>query len=271
MHRWRRLTNLSARGLSGVGAERMIPGFVVRNGDLPIMLRAVGPTLADFGVENPMSDPSLQLIPAPAAGNGSNNNWQDSDGVAAADMNRVGAFALRAGSTDAALQATVTAPITAPIGSTETENRVVLAELYIDDTTAPGTLVNLSTRAEVGTGSGNLIGGFVLTGNSPRRCLIRAAGPRLSDFGVEGNLNDPVLEIFRSGESVPFARNDDWSMSPSSDAISIASVQAGATAFSQGSRDASLLITLDPGAYTAIVSGLENTEGIALVEIYLLD
>ena len=266
-----RLTNLSARGLSGIGAQRMIPGFVVRNGDLPIMLRAVGPTLADFGVENPMTDPSLQMIPAPTAGNGSNDNWQDGDGVSAADMTRVGAFPLRDGSADAALQATVNAPITAPIGSTETGNRVVLAELYIDDTTAPGTLVNLSTRAQVGTGAGNLIGGFVLTGTSPRRCLIRAAGPRLADFAVAGNLNDPVLEIYRSGESAAFARNDDWSVSPSSEAISVASIQAGATSFSQGSRDSSLLITLDPGAYTAIVSGLEDTEGIALVEIYLLD
>lgn len=268
-----RLTNLSARGLSGSGADLLIPGFVVREGALSIILRAVGPTLADFSVDNPMSDPSLRLVPVPSMGSGTNDNWQDADGVSAADMARVGAFPLRAGSTDAALRATVNAPITAPIGSIDAENRVVLAELYLDENTAGGKLVNLSTRAPVGIGSGNLIGGFVLTGDTPRRCLIRAAGPWLGPLGVEGFLDDPVLELFlfRGGEPVAFARNDDWSVSPSADAISLAAVQTGAVAFPPNSRDAAMIVTLEPGAYTAVVSGLEATIGIALVEIYLLD
>ncbi len=266
-----RLSNLSARGLSGSGAGSMIPGFVVRDGELPVLIRAVGPTLADFGVVNPMTDPSLSLTPDPVAGNSANDDWQDADGVTVEDLARVGAFPLPDGSSDAALKATVNSPITAPIGSSEPTARVVLAELYLDGSEASGQLINLSTRAEVGTDSDVLIGGFVLTGSEPRRCLIRAAGEALVDFGVEGNLSDPVLEVFRSGETNPIAQNDDWQMSPSANAIREAFTESGAFPFTAGSKDSALLLTLEPGGYTAVIEGIEQSTGIALVEIYVLD
>lgn len=265
------LANLSARGLSGTGAEGMIPGFVVEDGNLPIVLRAIGPTLADFGVTNAMTDPSISLTPVPISGSSSNDNWQDPDGATIEDFNRVGAFALPDGSLDAALTAVVGGAITAPINTVDSSARVALAELYRDQPPGTPRLVNLSTRAQVGTDSDVLIGGFVLTGDKPRRCLIRAAGEALAGVGVQGNLDDPRLQVFRTGETEPIAENDDWQVSPFASALDQAFTASGAFAFAEGSKDAALVLTLEPGGYTAVVDGVADTTGIALVEIYILD
>jgi hypothetical protein len=266
------LTNLSTRGLSGSGLEKMVPGFVTAGSGASILLRAVGPTLSDFGISAPMADPSLAVTPAPTAGSDRNNNWQDSNGASESDFITFGAFALRDASADAALLATLASgPSTAAITSTESENRVVLTELYLDADSSDARLTNLSTRAPVGTGDGVLIGGFVITGESPRRCLIRAGGESLADFGITSPLIDPQLQIFPSGSSQAIASNDDWRTGPSSTNIANEGNRVGAFAFRDNSRDAAVLVTLDPGAYTAVVSGVGDSTGVSLVEIYLLE
>lgn len=129
-----------------------------------------------------------------------------------------------------------------------------------------GTLVNVSTRAYVGTGSQQLIGGFVITGNADKTVLVRAAGPSLLPYGVADALENPVLQLYRQGESVPFAINDDWGDQP--DAAQ--TTRAGFT-FAVGSRDSALVRTLPPGGYTANIEGVGGTTGTALVEAYELD
>lgn len=266
------LTNLSTRGLSGNGESKMVPGFVTESGEVSILLRAVGPTLADFDVSSTMADPSLSLTPAPSSGSNQNNDWQDADGATAIDFSRLGAFALRDGGADAALLATLaTGPSTAAIGSSESVNRVVLTELYLDPASSAGKLTNLSTRAPVGTGDGRLIGGFVITGDSPRRCLIRAVGESLSEFGISSPLIDPQLQIFPSDSITTIATNDDWNNGPSAGAVSAEGGRVGAFTLNGNSRDSALVVTLAPGGYTAVVSGVAETTGIALVEIYLLE
>ena len=150
---------------------------------------------------------------------------------------------------------------------------MALAELYLQptSTTGPATLINLSTRASVGSGDQVLVGGFVLSGTDPRRCLVRAVGPTLENFGVEGSLPDAKLQVFRNGVSGPLATNDDWGFSASRDALRDAALQVGAFALPENSQDAALLVTLSPGAYTAVVSGIANSTGVALVEVYLID
>lgn len=267
-----RLTNLSTRGLSGSGQDNMVPGFVVVDGNMPAMIRAVGPTLADFSVENPMADPNLSLSPLPISGSASNDNWEDPDGVTAADFGRVGAFPLADGSRDAAMLSNLaTGPNTAVIGTTESVTRVVLTELYQDTPAADGRLSNLSTRARVGTGGDVLIGGFVLAGDSPRRCLIRAVGETLGDFGVTDALADPRIAVFPTGQTDAIAENDDWSENPSRAAIVLEGSRAGAFPLPAGSLDSAVMVDLEPGGYTAVVSGVEDATGIALVEIYVLD
>lgn len=126
-----------------------------------------------------------------------------------------------------------------------------------------GTLVNVSTRAFVGTGAQQLIGGFVVGGAAEKTILVRAAGPALAGFGVSGALADPVLSVFRSSEAQPMAQNDNWG-----DQARPQDTLVLGFPFATGSRDAALLLSLAPGGYTAKIEGRDGATGIALVEAY---
>lgn len=129
-----------------------------------------------------------------------------------------------------------------------------------------GTLVNVSTRAFVGSGSQQLIGGFVIAGDTDKTVLVRAAGPSLVPFGIADALENPILRLYRQSETVPFASNDNWSDQPNA-----AETTRAGFAFAVGSRDAALLRTLPPGGYTANIEGVGGTVGTALVEAYQID
>jgi len=139
---------------------------------------------------------------------------------------------------------------------------------------SPGTLVNVATRAFVGRGEQVLIGGFVVRGSRPKPMLIRAAGPALANFGVSGVLSDPVLNVYAGGSLV--AANDNWMVpygagAASAADISVAAARASAFPFADGSRDAAVLVTLPPGAYTAVVEGADLGSGAGLIEAYELE
>ena len=123
-------------------------------------------------------------------------------------------------------------------------------------------LANLSTRAQVGTGANIMITGFVVQAGAPKKVLIRAVGPRLTTFGVTGVLANPQIHLYNSNGTLVLS-NDNWS---ADDAATMTSV--GAFALIPGAQDAALVATLSPGAYTAQVSGVNNTAGVALLEIY---
>jgi hypothetical protein len=129
-----------------------------------------------------------------------------------------------------------------------------------------GTLANLSTRGQVGTGANILIAGLVVAGSAPKQVLVRAVGPGLAAFGVPGTLADPQITVFRG--ATPLAANDNWGDDA---AIKSASLATGAFPLGAGSADAALLLRLEPGAYTAQVSGVGGKTGVALVEAYDVD
>jgi beta-glucanase (GH16 family) len=127
-------------------------------------------------------------------------------------------------------------------------------------------LVDISTRGFVGTGSNSLVGGFVVGGSTSKTVLIRASGPAIAapPFNVQGTLPDPQIQVY-SGSTV-IASNAGWG---GSDAITAASSSAGAFSWHDtSSKDSALLMTLSPGAYTAVVSGASGDSGIALLEVY---
>lgn len=127
-------------------------------------------------------------------------------------------------------------------------------------------LANVSTLTRVGSGDDVLTAGFVISGTTPKQVVIRAVGPRLATtpFNVPGTLADPVLTVYGpNSATLVAASNDNWD---ATNAASFASV--GAFALTNGSRDAGLVATLPPGAYSAQVSGLNNTTGTAIVEVY---
>ncbi len=129
--------------------------------------------------------------------------------------------------------------------------------------------MNISSRGQAGTGENVLVGGFVVTGNSPKKLLIRGIGPGLAAFGVSGTLADPILRIYQGTTIIGVS--DNWSAVSNADvaALNAAMSATGAFALPAGSLDAAIILTLAPGQYTAQVGGADGTStGVALVEIY---
>jgi hypothetical protein len=127
-------------------------------------------------------------------------------------------------------------------------------------------LTNISARAHVEGGSGVLIAGFVIRGGIPKTVLIRGVGPTLTQFGLEGVLADPKLALY-SGSNILY-ENDDWNSGPNSSRIVSVSGTVGAFSLPDNSKDSVLLVELEPGDYTAQLSGANGSTGIALIEVY---
>jgi hypothetical protein len=275
-----RLINLSSRlRTSDDGTRAMIAGFVVTGTESKSMLvRAIGPGLSAFGVQGALANPRLQIYDGAGKLVAENEDWGGNATVAAA-ASAVGAFALDGSSRDAALLLNLSPGAYTAQVATNGGTGVALVEVY-DAAGTNGTakqLINLSTRGFVDTGDGNLIAGFVVTGNAPKRVLIRGIGPGLAQFGVQGAVANPTLKLYAAGNTTIIAQNDDWNAAQpvgtsqaaaSSAEITAASAAVGAFGLGANSRDAAIVITLMPGAYTAVVSDASNGTGAGLVEVY---
>jgi len=136
-------------------------------------------------------------------------------------------------------------------------------------TTTESQLGNISARAFVQTGDNVVIGGFVVQGSEPKRIIIRAIGPELTQYGVPNALSNPTLEL-HDGTGALIASNDNWQTTIIGGIITVSQVSAiqnGGHAPTQPSESA-IIATLQPGNYTAIVRGVNNITGVALVEVY---
>ena len=127
-----------------------------------------------------------------------------------------------------------------------------------------GQLANISTRMKVGLGEDVLIGGFIITGSEPKRLILRAVGPSLGAAGVGGAMEDPMLDLY-DGDGSPVRSNDDWQDSDQAGEIAATGVAPSSD------RESAMVVTLQPGSYTAVVRGWEQTEGVGLIEAYVLD
>lgn len=264
-----RLTNLSTRAWAEEGGAQLIPG-VVSEGNVELLARAVGPTLGDFQVANTVPDPGLAVV-RHGFDRIANGDWSDGGRAPLIELTaaKVGAFALREGSADAALLLELQGAATLPVDTSGGEGGMALVELYeIPGDQTTGRLTNLSIRANIRSGGESIVMGFVLGGESASQLLVRAVGPELATFGVEGNLSNPVINLYRGGELL--AQNDDWGASPVA-ALAVTKGQTvGAFPLTENSRDAAVVLTLPPGTYTAEVKGGNADTGIVLAEVYLL-
>lgn len=260
-----RLVNISVRGPAGTGDDTLIVGFVAGGvGSKSVLIRAVGPALAQFGLSGTLTDPQLALFSPTGAPISQNNDWGGDVALATA-FAQVGAFSLPSGSKDAALLVTLQAGTnTSQISGVGGQTGVVLAETYDLDSGFPSArLINLSVRNRVGIGENILIVGFAISGTTTEALLVRGVGPGLTQFGVTGALGNPRLQLF-SGTTL-LMENDDWGGIAQ---VGNASTSVGAFPLAPASRDSALLVTLQPGSYTAQLSGVGDTTGIALVEVY---
>lgn len=275
-----RLVNISSRlrVTAGDAGGASIAGFVITgNEGKQILIRGVGPSLSRFGIAAPLATPQLKLYDGKNAVIATNASWNDDAQVTAAGT-AVGAFPLTAGSKDAALLMTLSpGSYTAQLQSLGTGTALIeIYDVAANSANPTKQLINISTRGTVGSGDDVLIGGFVVSGDQPKRVLIRGIGPGLSAFGVPGVLNDPAISIYDAKQAL-VAKNDNWGTPQPINAgqtvssaaeIAAANTATGAFALSPGSADAAVLITLPPGAYSAVVTGANGASGAAMVEVY---
>jgi len=263
-----RIVNMSVRSVSGTGADALSVGMVVGGaGAKNLVIRVVGPTLGAFGVPGVVTDPQLQLLRSENGSNVAvidNDNW-DGGPTLTNLFSTLGAFPLSS-NLDAAISTLLTTAVYIAVADTKGSTGVVLVEAYDTEAVTSGTarLVNVSARSQVGTGGDVLVAGFVIAGTGTKTLLIRGVGASLGDFGVPGVLQNPQLIVHKDSGATVIASNDNWNNN-----ASIASTAQTLGAFPLSSTaDAALLVTLAPGVYTATVSGVNDTTGIALVEVY---
>ncbi|MEO8438968.1 MAG: NHL repeat-containing protein [Spartobacteria bacterium] len=252
----KQLLNISTRLNVLAGDNALIGGFII-DGTSPkrVIVRAIGPTLGDFGVPNFLANPTLTLNGADGSAI-SNDNWKDTQ---QAEIEATG-FA-PSNDLESAIVATL-APgaYTAVVRGVNDGTGVGLIEAYDLDATT-GTLANISTRGFVDTGDNVMIGGFIVgDGETDSTVVVRAIGPTLSDFGVAGALADPTLELHDSNGST-LADNDNWKDTQQT--------EIEATGLAPGKDlESAIVATLPSGSYTAIVRGSLDTSGVGLVEVY---
>ena len=149
---------------------------------------------------------------------------------------------------------------------------VALVEVYDLSPSLDPILGNISTRSLVQTGDNLMIGGFIVQGAQPKNVIMRAIGPELSQYGVPNPLADPTLEL-HNGTGALIASNDNWQHPIIGGIITddqVESIQNSGHAPGDASESA-IIATLPPGNYTAIVRGVNNATGVALVEVYDLN
>ncbi len=215
-----RLRNISTRVNFPRGNEALIGGFIIRDGSSKrLAVRALGPSLANAGIANPLSNPTLELRDVSGALVASNDDWGQSP-----DKDLLMGLGLApTAAAESALVASVPSGAsisnyTAVVRSGAGTPGVGLVEVFDLDSNAGSSLLNLSTRGEVGTGNNVMIGGFITGGSDPRRLIVRALGPSLSQFNVPGVLPDPTLEL-RNAQGTLVDSNDNWQTHPGASEI----------------------------------------------------
>ncbi|GAB5560253.1 MAG: hypothetical protein SynsKO_19000 [Synoicihabitans sp.] len=263
-----RLSNMSVR--TGAGGEfgPLIMGFVTGGSTKTLLMRAVGPGLADFGVSDHLPDPTMSIFNGANEVVNENDDWIWDDNffqIVSMGMD-LGAFELES-RLDAALIARQSGGAYTAVVSDEADGfGQVLIEAYDADAEgSPGRLLNLSTRAEIGLNGTFLTAGFVVQGEGTTQLLIRGVGPELSNYNVPGVLPDPTLEVFDANGMV-IAENDDWATADA--AVVAVGSAAGAFPLTAGSKDAALLLELPAGVYTVQLKGKDGATGQGLIELY---
>ena len=300
-----KLSNISTRGRVLTGDNVMIGGFIIEGSEsLRVLVRSRGPSMsgAPFFITGTLANPLLRLFSGETM-IAQNDNWQDApscfgfvcEGAAAITATGLDPCEPNPGQTgppsncaqESAILITLppgayTAIVTGANGGTG----VGLVEMFEADASPLSELSNISTRGFVQTGDNVMIAGLIIEASAPKSVLIRARGPSMSGapFFVSGTLANPFLQLF--SEQIAIAQNDNWQDTPiCSSGFTCAEFteiiatgldpcqpNPGQTASPPGCLlESAILITLPPGAYTAIVSGLGGITGVGLVEVFEVD
>ena len=255
--------NISTRLRVQTGENVLIGGFII-DGDAPkdVILRAIGPSLADGGVSNVLADPVIELRGPSGELIAVNDNWRDTQQAQIAASGVAPENDL-----ESAIVATLSPnAYTVIVRGKDDTTGTGLVEVYDLDGSTDSALVNISTRGFVETGNNVMIGGFILgNGSDSRQIAFRGLGPSLAQQGVADVLDDPVLEIFDNNGASLFV-NDNWMDNPAQAVQLTSRGLAPSTSLESG-----IFIELPPGAFTVILSGKDGSTGVGLVEIYSVE
>lgn len=255
------LGNVGTRLRVEIGDNVLIGGFII-NGtqNKRMLLRGIGPSLASIGVQGVLPDTTLELYDSDGL-LVFNDDWKETQ---RAEIEATGMAPTV--DSESAIIASLPANgaiYTVVLRGAGNRTGIGVVEAYDLDPAVDSQLANISTRALVGTGDNVLIAGTIIVGNAPQKVLVRAIGPTLP---FAGTLSDPTLEL-RDGNGALIAANDNWMDSPNKQAIIATGIPPGSN------LESAIVATLPAGGatYTAIVRGVNNTTGIAVVEVYALN
>lgn len=263
-----RIVNISARSVIGAGDSALVTTVLVSDcNSKQLLSRGTGPGLAAFAQSGMLPDPQLTLVTIAGQPIAFNAGWDS--GVDGAQLPQVfqsvGAFPFARGSADCAALTAVNRgayilALTSPTG----REGLGLVELFELD--GNGRSLNASVRGFVGTDTAVLIAGFVVQGPASKRVLVRAssAAPGMNTPGNQ--LREPVLTLYSGATAI--ATNERWSSAPNAPQIETAARALGVFTTPGGpNEDAAILVTVPPGAYTAVVHGKNGTRGVALLAV----
>jgi hypothetical protein len=253
------LSNISTRAHVGTGNDVLIAGFVATGADPKTVLsRALGPSLANAGIAAALLDPKLSLHDHTGAVIATNDDWKStqsaiqSTGLAPSDDR------------EAAIVMTLSpGAYTAIESGKNSTTGIGLIEVYDLEQSGTAKIANISTRGSVGSGNNVMIGGLIVGGDGAgARVLVRAIGPSLATSGILDPLPNPMLQLHDANGAV-IGADADWK--------DVQQLEIQATGLAPGDdKEAAILATLSPGAFTAIVIGENGGTGVSLVEIYRL-
>ncbi len=269
------LANISTRAFVQTGDNVMIGGFIVQGTEPKrVIIRAIGPELTQYGVPNALANPTLELHNRPGALIASNDNWRTTiiGGIITSDqvldILRSG-YAPGDGRESAIIADLPPGNYTAIVRGVNDSTGVALAEVYDLNSDTNSILGNISTRSFVQTGDNVMIGGFIVQGTASKRLIVRAIGPELTQYGVPNAMANPTLELHDSTGAL-IATNDNWRTTIIGGIITTNQVReiiASGLAPADG-RESAIIAELPAGNYTAILRGVNDTTGVALIEVY---
>jgi hypothetical protein len=251
---------ISTRGSVGTGDNVMIGGFIIDGSTTKkVIIRAIGPSLGASGVAGALGNPTLELHDSTGALLQSNDDWRTNQ-----EREILASHLAPTNDLESAIVVDL-APgsYTAIVSGVGGGSGIALVEIY-DLEPSNGKLANISTRARVDVGDDVMIGGFIINGPQSQKNVIRALGPSLTAQGVSGALVNPVLDLYNSNGDL-LIENDDYYTGR------VYSVVGGYGLLPSSLYEPAIYFEGAPGSFTAIVSGVDGTAGVGLIEIYAVD
>lgn len=255
-----RIVNLSSRVFCQTGDAVAVNEFIVygRGDAETFLLRGLGPSFAGI-FPDPLQDPTLRLLDARGRSVDRNDNWVDNpDKQEIIDIGLAPTNDLEPAIIDTLKSGTYTSVVQ----GTHRGEGMTVSELY-DLSDGDLQLSAIGTRAFVGTGDNGIISGFIIIGAEPITLLIRVLGRSLADAGLDDVLADPIILLY-DGNGSKIATNNDWKQTQQ------AEIEATGLAPTDDLESA-LIVTINPGAYSTVVTGRRGGTGLGFVQFYSLD